>query len=105
VVATAPRRGRPLFWGEAGHVGPEKIASLVGRYPRTPLSIAKWARSLDPVRETVETAVRSVDRAAPIDLLRVPTDGAERFVDDTGRISISWDDVEWERVEPAEAGR
>lgn len=41
VVSMDPRCGRPRFWGEAGHVGPEKIESLVTRYPHTPLAGAK----------------------------------------------------------------
>ena len=105
VVEMDSRRGRPRFWGEAGHVGPEKIEALVDRYPRTHLAIAKWARSLDAVRETVETAVHDVDRAAPVDLVRVPDDSAERVVDEKGRISISWDDVSWMRVGNAAAWR
>lgn len=105
VVDMDLRRGRPRFWGEAGHVGPEKIESLVDRYPRTHLAIAKWDRSLDAVRETVETAVHDVDRAAPVDLVRVPDDSAERVVDEKGRISIAWDDVSWTRMDDAAAWR
>jgi hypothetical protein len=98
VVATDPRRGRPRFWGEAGHVGPEKIEALVERYPATHFAVAKWATALDPFLDLIETAVHPVDRSAPIDLLRVPADSPDRFVDAKGRISISWDDVTRTRV-------
>jgi hypothetical protein len=105
VVAMAPRRGRPRFWGEAGHVGPEKIAALVERYPATHFAIAKWDQSLTDVKERTETAVYKVDRTAPIDLLRFPPDSADRFVDTKGRISLEWDEVSWVRVGNAEAWR
>lgn len=105
VVAMDARRGRPRFWGEAGHVGPEKIETLVTRFPRTHLAFAKWDRSLEPVRATVAAAVDDADRAAPIDLLRVPADSADRFVDAKGRISISWSDVSWGQLANVEAGR
>ncbi|RIK43489.1 MAG: hypothetical protein DCC55_05405, partial [Chloroflexi bacterium] len=32
----------PLFWGEAGQVGVEKIRALARRYPHTHFAIAKW---------------------------------------------------------------
>jgi hypothetical protein len=57
VVTMDPRRGRARFWGEAGHVGPEKIDTLIGRYPGTHFAIGKWDRALDPVLEMVEQAV------------------------------------------------
>ncbi|MFB6248257.1 MAG: hypothetical protein ABEL97_06785 [Salinibacter sp.] len=103
VVALDRRRGRPRFWGEAGHVDPEKIEALLGRYAATHVAVAKWDRSLDPIRATVEAAVHDVDRRAPVDLLRIPPDGGERFLDAKGRVSISWDAVRWIRVGNAEA--
>jgi hypothetical protein len=103
VVAMAPRRGRPRFWGEAGHVGPEKIEALLGRYPDTHFAFAKWATSLDPVRAPVEAVVHDADRSAPVDLLRFPADSAERFVDPKGRLSLSWSDLSRVRVGNAEA--
>jgi hypothetical protein len=103
VVAMDPRRGRPRFWGEAGHVGPERIDTLIGRYPGTHFAIAKWDRALDPVLEMVEQAVHDVDRSAPIDLIRFSPDSADRFVDETGQVTISWEAVSWVRVGPAEA--
>jgi hypothetical protein len=98
VVAMDRRRGRPRFWGEAGHVGPEKTEALLGRYPDTHFAIAKWDRALDPFLETVEAAVHDVDRTAPVDLLRVPPDAGDRFVDAKGQVTIAWDDVRWVRV-------
>jgi hypothetical protein len=98
VVQTDPRRGRPRFWGEAGHVGPDKIEALVDRYPDTHFAVAKWDRALDPFLATMEAAVHPVDRTAPVDLLRFPSDSAGRFVDEKGRISTSWDDVNRVRV-------
>ncbi|MEF8816583.1 MAG: hypothetical protein V5A20_04120 [Salinibacter sp.] len=103
VVALDPRRGRPAFWGEAGAVGPDKIEHLVSQYADVPLVFGKWDRALAPLLETVERAVHTTERTAPIDLLRFPPDSAERFVDDRGRISVSRDALTWIRVENAEA--
>jgi len=103
VVAMDPRRGRPRFWGEAGHVGPEKTEALLGRYSDTHFAIAKWERSLDRYLETVEAAVHEVDRTAPIDLIRFPSDSADRYVDENGHVTISWEDVTWVRVGNAAA--
>ena len=103
VVAWDRRRGRPRFWGEAGHVGPEKIAALLERYPATHLAVAKWDTPLDPTRATVEATVHDVDRQAPVDLLRFPPDSGEHFLDDKGRVSVSWDAVHWIRVGNAAA--
>ena len=103
VVAMDPRRGRPRFWGEAGHVGPEKTEALLGRYAHTHFAIAKWERPLDRFLETVEGAVHDVDRTAPIDLIRFPSDSADRYVDEKGHVTISWEDVTWVRVGNASA--
>ena len=103
VVAMDRRRGRPQFWGEAGAVGPDKTEHLVTAYPDTHLAFSKWDRSLDAVQAPVERAVRTTDRTAPIDLFRVPADGAERFVDAKGRIAVSRDELKWGRIGNAEA--
>lgn len=101
VVALNARRGRPRFWGEAGHVGPEKLTTLLPRYPDTHFAIAKWDTSLQLVREHVDTIDAS--RPAPIDLLRFPPDSAERFIDEKGQISVSRTDVTWTRIANPEA--
>jgi hypothetical protein len=87
VVKMDPRRGRPSFWGEAGHVGPDKIDALLTRYPNTHFAIAKWDMPLDDTAETVHTTLRNTDRTAPVDLLRFPPDSAERFIDN-GTVSV-----------------
>mgnify|MGYP002761551570 CR=1 FL=1 len=101
VVQTDALRGRPEFWGEAGRVGAEKITDLVQRYPHTHLAIAKWDTTLTPFIETVEDAVHDGDRHAPVDLLRFAPDAADRYVDDSGRVSLTFDDVVWTRVHNA----
>jgi hypothetical protein len=98
VVAVDARRGRPGFWGEAGHVGPEKRATLVDRYPGTHLAMAKWDTPLAPTREAIECAVHTTDRTAPIDLIRIPPDRDERCLDGNRRVSVSWDAVRWIRI-------
>jgi len=98
VVQMDARRGRPVFWGEAGQVGPDKIESLVRRYPDTHFAMAKWDTRLDPFVEIVEDAVADVHRTAPFDLLRLPDGAGERLIDDRGRISIDFSDVTWTRI-------
>jgi hypothetical protein len=41
VVAMDSIRGQPRFWGEAGHVGADKITYLVERYPQTHVALGK----------------------------------------------------------------
>jgi hypothetical protein len=100
VVAMDARRDRPRFWGEAGHVGPEKLTTLLPRYPDAHFVIAKWDTSLQLVREHIDTI--DVDRSAPIDLLRFPADSAQRFINEKGQISVSWADVTRIRIEELE---
>lgn len=90
--------GRPRFWGEAGKVSGQKIASLTRRYRDTHFAIAKWSTDLAPFQEIVEEALAEVDRHAPFDLIRFPADSAERFLDARGRITLSHDDLEWVRL-------
>lgn len=90
--------GSPLFWGEAGKVGREKIRSLARRYRGTHFAIAKWKSSLDPFMTLVRDALDSVPRSAPVDLLRFPEDSAERFIDDDGAVHVTHADVEWIRL-------
>jgi hypothetical protein len=91
-------RGVPVFWGEAGHASPDKMASLLRRYRDTHVALCKWNRSLDPFLEPIETAVHGVDRTAPVDLFSVPDDAADRWIDDRGRISVTRADLTWIRV-------
>ena len=102
VVAMDRRRGRPQFWGEAGAVGPDKTEHLVTAYPDTHLAFSKWDRSLDAVRDPVDRDAQTADRTAEMEGVRVPADGAERFVDAKGRIAVSRDDLTWVRVGPAD---
>ena len=103
VVQVDPRRGRPVFWGEAGQVGPDKIAALVARYPDAHFAMCKWDTPLAPFRAQVEAAVHEVDRTAPFDLLRIPPDADERFIDAKGRVSLTLSDLTWVRVGNAAA--
>lgn len=89
----------PLFWGESGQVGKEKITSLVRRYRHTHFAIAKWNTALHPLEELVRGAVKGVKRTAPFDLLNFPPDSIERFIDKTDTIHITHDHLEWTRLQ------
>ncbi len=103
VIAFPPgadlRAGEPVFWGEAGQTGREKIRSLVRRYRHTHFALAKFDSRLDPHIATVSAALAGIPRRAPFDLLRFPADSAERFIDHDGNITISHADIEWIRLE------
>jgi hypothetical protein len=90
--------GRPAFWGEAGKVGEDKIASLLRRYRGTHLAMAKWAAPLGPVAAAVRAALGDGVRTAPVDLLSFPADSAERFLDTHGQITISRAEIGWIRL-------
>jgi hypothetical protein len=85
----------PLFWGESGQVGKDKIHALVRRYPATHLAIAKWATTLRPYIALVQEALQDVERSAPFDLLSFPPDSVERFISDDGVITLSHRDLDW----------
>ncbi|HET6884496.1 MAG TPA: hypothetical protein VFI31_30360 [Pirellulales bacterium] len=91
---------RPRFWGEAGQVSPIKIRSLAKRYRATHLAIGKWATRLSPHLTMIEKATAGIERSAPIDLIIFPEDAAERFIDESGEIRLTHDDLEWRRLGP-----
>jgi len=98
VVQMDAFRGRPRFWGEAGHVGADKIAHLVQHQTHTHFALGKWATSLDPFADMVRNAMADTAREAPFDLIRFPDDSAKRFLDAKGHITISHDALEWIRL-------
>lgn len=98
-VVELDRWGDPVFWGEAGRVGKEKIESLTRRYRATHFALAKWDADLEPFAEIVRGAVSGLDREAPFDLLRFPPDSLDRFVDDRGTIEIDVDQLDRLRID------
>lgn len=90
----------PIFWGEAGRVGRDKIASLVRRYADTHFVVAKWDRPLTPYIDIVREALDGQTRTAPFDLIAFPEQSIET-VDDKGHIHITFDDVERVQLTPA----
>jgi hypothetical protein len=88
--------GRPVFWGECGEVGIEKLRVLCSRYRATHLVFAKWASNLKPFAALIADALRDQRRTAPIELIGFDADAA-RFVSPFSEISIRPEDVEWRR--------
>ena len=93
----------PLFWGESGQVGRDKIYELVRRYPATHFAIAKWDSALRPYVQLVEAALEGVEREAPFDLLTFPADSVERFIDKRGNITLNHAKLNWVRMQESEA--
>jgi len=91
-------RGEPIFWGEAGDVTTAKIRSLARRYRDTHFALAKWDTRLDPYGVIVAGALAGLHRRAPFDLIRFPSDSADRFIDDAGAIYLSHADLTWVRL-------
>jgi hypothetical protein len=88
----------PTFWGEAGQTGREKIQSIVRRFPDTHFAMGKWDLPLSAYVDIVSDALKNVKRNAPFDLIRF-NPGIEESIDDDGNITITFDDVEWIRLE------
>jgi hypothetical protein len=89
---------RPVFWGEAGEVGAEKLRLLCTRYRDTHLVFAKWATNLQPFAAQIEAALRGVQRRASIELIGFDAEAA-RFIAPNGAIAIEPGDVERRRWE------
>ena len=92
-VVALDEQGIPQFWGEAGKVHPNKIDSLIRRYPNTHFAIAKWSTRLEPYVKIVEKILAQRSHNRPFDLINLPADAAEQFIRDDGRIHIRWDEV------------
>ncbi len=90
-------QGDPVFWGESGFVGAEKIRNLLRRYPRTHFAVAKWNLRLESFAGIIEKAVRKIRRSAPVDLIAFAENSPERFIDDRGEIKIRFEALDWRR--------
>ena len=88
----------PLFWGEAGAVGRDKIYNIVRKYRNTHFVIAKWETSLTSHEKMIRKALKGVNRTAPFDLINFDKNSHKKFIDDEGNITIHHDDIEWIRL-------
>ena len=95
-IALAPG-GAALFWGEAGHVSPEKLRTLAKRYRSTHFALARWDARLESVLDLVSAALHGVERSAPFDLLCFPADSAGRFIVER-TLRVDFDAIEWRRL-------
>ena len=86
--------GEPLFWGEAGKVGKDKLRTLFKRYPRTDFAIAKWNTRLEPYREIINELLTGSSRSGQVHLINFPADAAERFIRSNGEISVTLSQLE-----------
>jgi hypothetical protein len=96
---------QPLFWGESGVVGEEKMHAILRRYPSTHFAFAKWSTSLQATQRMAQDSIdearkHRVARMAPVDLIRVPEDALERFISAKGEIEVTLDQLIWRRLEP-----
>jgi hypothetical protein len=91
--------GRPVFWGECGEVGQEKLRHLCSRHHDAHLVFTKWAVNLEPVAGLIDAVLAGVRRTAPVELLGFGAD-SERFFEPDGSITIAPEDVE-RRLWPA----
>lgn len=92
------RGSPPVFWGEAGQVGTDKIKSIARRYRDTHFAVAKWNTNLHHWSILLEDILADIKRDAPFDLISFPDETSE-CIDDDGNINISFDDVTMIRFE------
>ncbi len=97
-VVKLDRYGDPVFWGEAGHVSPQKVRSLAKRYRATHFAWGKWDVPLEQLKALAGPELQGIKRRRPFDLITFPQDSAERFIKDRGRIEISLVDLDWFRI-------
>lgn len=92
------RGSLPVFWGEAGQVGTDKVKSIARRYRDTHFAVAKWNTNLRHYATLLEGLLDGIKRDAPFDLISFPQETIE-CIDDDGNISITFDAVELIRFE------
>jgi hypothetical protein len=90
--------GQPVFWGEAGHIPVRKIRSLIRRYRSTHFAIARWNSQLEPVVKIVKDAMVGIARESPVDLITFQENSGECFINQSGDIQISHEQLEWIRL-------
>lgn len=94
----ALRGSPPVFWGEAGQVGTDKIKSIARRYRETHFVVAKWNTNLHHYSTLLEGLLKGIKRDAPFDLISFPEETID-CIDDDGNITISFEDVTLIRYE------
>ena len=58
--------GYPRFWGEAGHIGRNKVRALLRRHGSTHFAIAKWNSPLKPFEGMIRSALKGTCRDSPV---------------------------------------
>lgn len=86
----------PIFWGECGVVALDKLRFLLSRYRRTHFVFSKWDTRLDPFADSIQKALPTNRRTAPVELIGFPHD-AERYIGEGGAITITQADFERRR--------
>ena len=82
-----------VFWAEAGRISHRKIRWLVTRHRSTHIVFAKWHTRLTSLQKMITKATVQTSRTAPIDLIGVPLNSLDSFVDSKGSIRIQFKDV------------
>lgn len=90
--------GRPRFWGECGHVGVDKLRTLLRKHRSTHFALARWSQPMHHALAMVNEALDGVRREAPVDVVMFSDDAAERFIGPRGDITVTFDDLKWVRV-------
>lgn len=87
-LVSVTRDGHPVFWAEAGHVGRQKLARLLRKYPACHFAFAKWNTDLRTVERWIRREAGKAGLSRPVDLIGFPADSAERFIDGDGRLRV-----------------
>ena len=92
------KSGEPIFWGEAGRVRSEKLRRILKRFSHTHFALAVWGADLATLANRVHRATTGIQRRAPVDLIRFPTDADRRFIERHGRIAVRDGDLDRRRL-------
>lgn len=99
-VMSVDPQGRPRFWGECGHVALAKLRTLLRKHRATHFALARWDQPMHHALELVRHALEDARRTAPVDVLVFPHDADARFISPGGDVLVSFEAVEWTRMEP-----
>ncbi|MBU45535.1 MAG: hypothetical protein CMN76_20155 [Spirochaetaceae bacterium] len=84
--------GQPIFWAEAGQVKPEKVVSILRRFPGLHFLVARWGFRKEPLVDLLQKRLMGdnrIEKNAPrVELLQV-SNSAHLNCIENGRIGLT----------------
>ncbi|MBD3425898.1 MAG: hypothetical protein GF409_01550 [Candidatus Omnitrophica bacterium] len=75
-------RGKPVFWGECGAVGKQKIYKILHKFTNTHFSFIKITKGVKQFRELVLEQRRKASHKGIVDIVSFPEEVTERLTDE-----------------------